>query len=135
MKLFLVPKERVNDLWAQVEHFVASYVERSFGRYLLEDVKGVITDGTFQLWIAVEDERIKASAMTQVFEFPQLRELQIIMCSGSDRGQWFDFIKRIEDYASAIGAKRISAISRLGWRRDMQSLGYKHTHDYLEKVL
>lgn len=135
MELYLVPPARLNEVLDGVRPYLESYANRSGGRYLFEDVIEQINNERFQLWVARHDGEVKASAMTQFRQFPRLRDLQIFMCAGVEREQWFHFIQRIENYAREMGAKKVTSLNRLGWKKEMQQIGYKTTHLYMEKEL
>jgi len=134
-ELYLVPTERLDSLWDRVLPYIESYVLRSFGRYENEDIKQAIKDKLFQLWIVVSEDEIKAVVMTQLYEFPKLKEVQIVMCAGKNRHEWFHLMKKIEGYARERGARKFSAVPRLGWKKDLIKDGFKETHTYLEKDL
>lgn len=133
--LYKIPVERIDNIWTRISPYIASFVSRSFGRYEIEDVLGAVRDGIFQIWVVVSQDEIRAVLITQIYDFPRLRELQIIMCAGKNRHEWFHLLKKIENYAADIKAQRISAVIRLGWQKELMNVGYKKTHLYLEKEI
>ncbi len=133
MELHTIAVESVDKHREELFPYLDSFVERSRDRYDIEDVFNNIKKGYWTLWVVHKDSELKAVLITQIIEYPKLRELQIIMCVGEKHKDWYSLISRMEEYAKLTGCKKVTAITRPGWEKVMQ--GYKKSHIYLERDL
>lgn len=86
-----------------------------------------------QLWVAYDGE-VKAAVLTSVADdLPQT--LVVTHAAGRDRASWLHLWADLEGFARSIGCKRIEAVARRGWERDLKGLGLRATHTVMEKAL
>lgn len=113
--------------------YIDSFVERARGRFDSDYVFSRIKEGLWLLWVVHEDMHLNAVLITQTINYPNLRELQIIMCVGVNHKEWYSLITKMEEFAKLTGCKKLTAITRPGWEKIMQ--GYQKSHVYLERDL
>lgn len=133
MELHIITAENIDKYREELSFYIESFVERSKGRYAIEDVFNNIKSGYWVLWVVHEHSELKAVLITQTIEYPRLKELQIIMCVGENHKDWYSLISKMEEYAKLMGCTKITAITRPGWEKVMK--GYKKSHVYLERNL
>ena len=73
MKIQYVPIEWVNQTWPRVEKFVAAALEHAQGDYTIDQVKALVTQGTWMLLVAVDGEEIKGAATIHFYNRPNDR--------------------------------------------------------------
>lgn len=132
----LVPvQDNLDEWWGVLLPSIDSFVESADGRYKHEDVYEGVTSGKIQLWVAMEEHVIEATALSQVIEFPQLNELRVIMCVGEKYENWVHLVQKFEEIATLLKCKISVLEARPGWEKIVKPFGYKKTHVMLEKVL
>lgn len=121
--------------WEPVRSLVESACSRSGGRYALLDILHLLLSGRMQLWVAMEGHEIIAIAITELCNYPQLRECRVLAATGDDARTWDHLIEKIEAWATQQDCRKIVCITRPGWEKHLKEYGYKKTHIYLEKDL
>lgn len=132
-KLFGIPRENITHWWSSISSLMDAACKRSGDRYLASDLLELLTEGKMQLWLVLEGSHISTAVITEIVNYPRLKQCTIIACVGSGMERWVHLILVIEEWAMENGCRKILAISRLGWKRVLSD--YKHTHEYLEKDL
>lgn len=116
-----VPIGHLHFIWPQARQFVVAANDRAGGgRYLPSDIFALLLAGKARLWVSwdASRRRVEAAIITQIIEFPRLKELHIWLVGGEHRGQWFDEAEAmIEAFARAEGCSKIASSGRLGWLR------------------
>jgi len=132
IKLVPVHFEHVNDWWPVVVPFLDTFVGK---RYTAEHVKGTLEKGLYQLWLVMDDHYVVAACITEIIQYPLVKEMNIMMMTGSGMETWLHLLDNLEKFAIAEGCARISGKARTGWSRLTRSMGYKTTHMFIEKAL
>jgi hypothetical protein len=128
-----VPREHLEIVWPQVEHWIAEAASLSH-HYTLQDVADALADGSAQLWLAWDDKPI-ACAVTQLCASAQGRYCSIWITAGDDLNKWIDLTDELEEWARQHGCKFMEAMPRPGFAKAMKSRGYRMPHVILEKEL
>lgn len=102
------------------------------GQWEPEQLLDQIASRDRQLWVARDDERVRAVVLTAVLT-DNLKTVQLTHATGDGMPEWLHLFSVIEEWARAIGAKRIEAVARPGWERVLKDM--RKTHVILEKRL
>ena len=116
-KVGVVHPEEVPKLWKKVLPQIERCVPHSEGEMESPDFYVALVDGEMQLWIAVEDEEVIASMVTQIIPYPQKKVLRIIAIAGGDMDKWFHFEPDLEEFAILMGCTSLEAWGRKGWKK------------------
>ena len=92
----------------------------SEGELSTDDFFTALSDGDMQLWIALEDDHILASMVTQIIPYPRKRVLRIISIAGEDMENWIDNLPIIENWALSNGCTSLECWGRKGWLKILE---------------
>lgn len=130
-KLFIIPPTEIDVWWPNVRSLVENACEYSGGRYGVEDILDYLLSGAMQLWVVMDKHEIVAITITEIVNFPRLKECRMLACTGVGMNEWVGLIVKIEDWAKQNGCSKITPICRPGWERILKD--YKKCHIQLEK--
>jgi len=112
----------------EIHHFFDSFTDGDHvsAETLIDDVE----NRDRQCWI-IRDEKIRAMALTRIAagEYPIC---EITHVSGEGLKEWHSAFLTIEEWARALGCKRIRALARPGYERIGARYGLRKTHVLLE---
>jgi hypothetical protein len=111
MKIEYVPIEWVNRTWPKVEEFVTAALEHAQGDYTVEQVKMLVTQGTWMLLVATDGSEIKGAATINFYNRPNDRVAFIGTIGGRliSNPDTFDQLKA---FAASQGATVIEGAAR-----------------------
>lgn len=128
-----IPTPLLGHAWPQVAEMVSGVVDRSDGRWTLDDVTTRLVSGDWQLWI-VWDGTVKAVLATELMiEASGMRVARIVFATGSGAPKWSHLIADLEVWAKAQECAKLEMMARKGWARHLPD--YKMTHVLLERDL
>ncbi len=116
-KVGVVHPDEVPKLWKKVLPQIERCVPHSEGEMEAPDFYVALVDGEMQLWIAVEDEEVIASMVTQIVPYPAKKVLRVIAIAGEDMDKWFHFQPDLEEFAILMGCSSLEAWGRKGWKK------------------
>ena len=132
---------KVEDIWSLVHFMIAEAFVYS-GRYAEpEDIKQLLLSGDNQLFLIFgseegETNKVYGVVTTRIFENPNFKELQGLICTGKKMNLWEEkLINTLEQFAKVNGCKKIKAYMRPGYKKIMPKYGYKSKHVEFEKEL
>jgi hypothetical protein len=132
---------KVEDIWSLVHFMIAEALVYS-GRYAEpEDIKQLLLSGDNQLFLIFgseegETNKVYGVVTTRIFENPNFKELQGLICTGKKMNLWEEkLINTLEQFAKANSCKKIKAYMRPGYKKIMPKYGYKSRHIEFEKEL
>jgi hypothetical protein len=138
--LQIIPS-KVEDIWSLVHFMIAEALVYS-GRYAEpEDIKQLLLSGDNQLFLIFgseegETNKVYGVVTTRIFENPNFKELQGLICTGKKMNLWEEkLINTLEQFAKVNGCKKIKAYMRPGYKKIMPKYGYKSRHVEFEKEL
>ena len=135
-RIFDVAPGNVAFLWSQIRPHIERALDRDgSGRYLPDDVLRFAVKGTVQIWIAwnPETHEIDAAIVTEIINYPRLRELRLWLIGGSNMKAWVrEAIDTLEAFGRAHNCVYAIGGMRKGWMRIGQ--GYRQTGVTFEKV-
>jgi len=85
----------------------------------LEHVELALADNAMQFWPGE-----KCAMVTQIFNFPKVRYLDIFLCGG-DLNELLEMEQSVCAYAKQWGCQRVTGGGRKGWAKVMGRIGYK----------
>jgi len=128
-----IPPALLESVWPHVVDKIAGVVERSDGRWTIEDIAGRLLQQQWQLWV-VWDGTWRAVLATELCrEASGLQVARIVFTTGSGADRWTHLIADIETWAKDQGASKLEMMARKGWARRLPE--YKMSHVLLEKDL
>ena len=126
MKFSAVPKEAVKYIWKDVERVLEKSVNTATGKAELIDVLKGILDGTYVLWVVLDDDNKLIAAMTtRIIEYPRHRSMALDWVGGSRMKEWLDMgMKIIIDFATKNGCNSLEGYGRKAWGRALKKHGF-----------
>jgi hypothetical protein len=132
MEIACVDPALVHRVWPLIAEHIRSAMRRGdLGAYA--PVAKAVHTGQALLWLAVENDKIHAAAVTQLAQTEWRKVCEIVACGGSDMRRWLHLIERIEQFAKAEGCSATRIVGRKGWARVLSN--YRTTRIILEKDL
>ncbi len=132
---------KVEDIWSLVHFLIAEALVYS-GKYAEpEDIKQLLLTGENQLFLIFGSEegdtnKVYGVVTTRIFENPNFKELQGLICTGKKMNLWEDkLINTLEKFAKVNGCKKVKAYMRPGYKKVMTKYGYKSRHVGYENEL
>ena len=134
MKVSIVPPERVHECWDEVAPLLQPAVDRSGGRFLMEDVYHLVATGENHLWVVFEDGVIVACCTTAFTEYPRKRMLTGQFLGGSQMTEWVPKLDAVlQQWGTDHGCSGIELTGRKGWLRVLDKIGWDITFYIMEK--
>ena len=100
------------------------------GRF--DDVARAVLAGDDYLWVANQDGKILAVAVTRISEDPKGRLCTIVACGGAEWPRFGHLIGVLENYARQERCRAVEICGRPGWAR---LLKYRTTRVVLRREL
>jgi hypothetical protein len=137
MNVSFVPPDQINYIWGTVGALLAPAVVLTNGRYLVEDVRVGILNGTMQLWITFDNNNdIIMCVVTKVSEYPSRKILCIMFAGGKNPQSCVgEVIGILERWGRDNKCSGIEYGGRKGWIRLLEPYGFKRNLDTYEKDL
>lgn len=132
LKIFQLPPETVGPLWSVIEPYVSSGAERSSGRLTVQNLRDLLTSGTWQVWTVWEGNECLAALVTSLgVESSGMKSLELLIGSGKGREKWQrEVIERLKKFAKDEGCGLFQMWARPGWHRIFPD--FEKTHVMLE---
>lgn len=116
-----VPHQYVHAAWPKVERFIASALEYSQGEYSLEHAKVYVSQGSWSLFVAVDDEgEVRGAACVQFNSRPNDRVAFVVAIGGklmTNKDTWGQFTSILKaNGATCVEGAARESIARL-WTR------------------
>lgn len=118
-----------------VRAMIEDACSHSGGRYEVMDILNLLLQQRMQLWVAVEDVEPLAIALTEIVQFPHVKECRVLCATGNDMKMWSNFIRQIEEWAQDNECRKMLVIARAGWEKVLKPYGYEKNHVQLERDL
>lgn len=129
-----VPIEHLSFIWPQARGFLVKVIERD-GRCNPADVLALLLAGKAKLWISWDGEAVEAAIVTDMIQYPRIKELRIWLVGGRNLRAWATEARdMLEAYARAHGCGVIVGGMRRGWIR-IGGPGWHETGTAFEKRL
>ena len=128
-KIRLVPPNKIPDIWWKIEEHLLRMSPHSEGELEPDDFFESLINAEMHLWVAIKDEDIIASMITQFVAYPRKRVLRIISIGGDSMDQWIDQLPMIEDWALTMGCTSIECWGRKGWLKVLKDWKCSYRHN------
>lgn len=126
MQVSMVPNEHVDTVWESVKDYLDGAAQYTHGRYTIDDIYVCIKEYDYTLWIAFDEEKIKAAVVTNFAHYPRKKYLVMTFCGGDQLDQWKDpMLTLLQRFAYDTQCDGIEATARLGWTKIFKSDGHK----------
>jgi len=126
MKCSLVPPQLVDEYWQEIKGYLEGAAEYTYGRYTVEDIYDCLKEYDHQLWIAFNDEGVKAAVVTYFAHYPRKKYLVMAFCGGEQLNEWVGpMLKILQHWAFDSGCDGIEATARPGWAKIFKNDGHK----------
>ena len=90
IQVSMVPKQYVDTCWDKVEGYLEKAAYYTHGRYTVDDIRTSITDYDHDLWVAFDEDSIKAAVVTNIVVYPKRKLLCMSFCGGENMKEWLD---------------------------------------------
>jgi len=114
--------------WLKCKKHIQKALDVYDSGYNIDDVEQSIKEGTFQLWPGKQ-----SAVVTSVTQFPRKSILNIVF-SGGKMDELLEMLKELENFAKLMGCSEIRLGGRKGWKRVLQSVGFKQTNVICKKI-
>ena len=132
----LVPTEYVDQVWPTVEPYVAKALKYASGKYEPDDVRNLVIEYGYPLWIAFNDDGIKGAVITRFMQYPRKKYLFLEFCGGQDGFSWkAPMLEVLRSWAKDNGCDGIEGAGRDAWQKVFKDEGYKRTLQHFEMPL
>jgi hypothetical protein len=123
----------VQKLWPSLKPFFESFASCSNGRDSAETLKRMVIERDMQCWIAQEDGKIYATALSEIVLTPTgQRWAHLGYLTGRERKRWLHLAPEFKAKAKEAGMDGVTIHARKGWTKFLQSQGFKDTHVIFE---
>tara|TARA_R110000822_G_scaffold75823_3_gene182473 strand:+ start:990 stop:1394 length:405 start_codon:yes stop_codon:yes gene_type:complete len=130
MKVEHVPLEWVTRTWEGVKDYIASAVEFGKGDYTIDQIRGYVSQGHWDMLIAVDGGVIHGVATMHVYNRPNDRVALVTTAGGkmiSNEGTF----SQVKSYAASRGATVIECAARDSASRLFKRLGFEEKYRIL----
>lgn len=117
-----VPHDRAMDVWPLALPFIERYFAKSKEhRWNADDLLQAVLERDMQLWVIPAEEGIETVVLTEILNYPRVRECNVFMISGkmTARDDWREVVEEVVEWAAASGCHYISSMARKGSEKAM----------------
>ena len=130
MKVEYVPLEWVTRTWEGVKDYIASAVEFGKGEYTLDQIRGYVSQGHWDMLVAIDGGVIQGVATVHVYNRPNDR-VAFVTSAGGRMISNEDTFSQVKDYAASKGATVIECAARDSATRLFKQLGFEEKYRIL----
>lgn len=122
-----MPHEAVGSVWKDVERVLTKSVATANGKAEVIDVLSGIFDGTYVLWVVLDDDNsIVAAFTTRLIVYPQRKALALDWVGGTRMREWSDaLIETMTQYGKELGCQHLEGYGRKAWGRFLNKYGFE----------
>lgn len=127
-----VPHFHVQSIWLDVLPFVEEWLEKSGEhRWSANDILSMLEEQDMQLWVTTGG-RLTTIVLTQIINYPQCRECNIFVVSGTLQDDWRACVDDLVTWAAESGCHYISAMARPGFAK---AVGWGKRETYIVRAI
>jgi hypothetical protein len=124
---------KVQKLWPSLQPFFESFALGGSGRDSSETLRRSVIERDMQCWIAQEDGKIYACALTEVvLTATGQRWAHLGYLTGHERKRWLHLASEFKAKAKEAGMDGVTIHARKGWTRFLRTEGFRDTHVIFE---
>lgn len=131
-ELLCVDPARAHEVWPHISELIGQAVRKT-DLARLQDIAISVLHGDGLIWLATEDNKILAAAVTSLSLTEASKVCTLEACAGKGMPDWIGLISRIEQYAKDEGCTAFRIYGRRGWLRALKD--YRLKHVIIEKAL
>jgi hypothetical protein len=119
MRISLVPRETVSLVWPDVERVLTRSVATANGKAEVIDVLHGVFDGTYVLWVVLDDgDNVVAAFTTRLIVYPRRRAIALDWIGGGRMKEWSNqLVDVMTRYAKELNCQHLEGYGRKGWSR------------------
>ena len=121
-----MPQKAVGSVWKDVDEILKRAVETVNDKSNVIDILDGIFDGTYVLWVVLDDDnKVVAAFTTRLIVYPQRKALALDWVGGTQMKEWEDqLIDTMKRYANELGCSHLEGYGRKGWGRALKKYGF-----------
>jgi hypothetical protein len=130
-----VPHDKVPAIWPHALPFVERYFEKSKEhRWNADDLLAAVLERDMQLWVILDGADIETVVLTEILNYPRVRECNVFMISGkmTAREDWREVVQEVVEWAATQGCHYISSMARKGSEKAM---GWETRQTYITRAI
>lgn len=133
----LVPPEDLAAIWPLAIDKLEKAIERSRGRWSMENLYQALQSEMYHLWLAFDDNKaIDGIGVTQIVAYPNRRMLAIQFLGGENFMDWvWPMLETFNSFARDTECQGIEATGRDGFWKWLQKDGFEKAYTVFEKRL
>lgn len=135
LRLVQAPWYDVPHYWPQIEEGVQKALSHGSIAWTAEEIRATLMRRASQLWLALNDDRVAAFAITELQVFPRIRVLFVMLIGGQGMDAWLHFEAKICEWGKEMGCVAVEGPGRRGWERKMKSRGWAPVWTVFRKML
>jgi hypothetical protein len=121
----VVPREVVDVVWDDAVKVLKPAVDTSGGKLTIDHVYSGIMSGGYVLWVVMDANRIIATLVTRVTQYPMKKVLIVEWIGGSRMDEWLPLTHDVlKDFARKNGCSRMEGYGRKGWTKPLAEHGW-----------
>tara|TARA_R110002012_G_scaffold275273_1_gene461841 strand:+ start:157 stop:570 length:414 start_codon:yes stop_codon:yes gene_type:complete len=126
VRISLVPEEAVSRVWKDVEGILSKAVDTVENKSDVIDILNGIFDGTYVLWVVLnDDDKVIAAFTTRLIVYPQRKALALDWVGGTQMKEWENqLIDTMKRYANKLDCSHLEGYGRKGWGRALKKYGF-----------
>lgn len=124
----------VPDVWPAIEKMVEKVVNKTGEEDILEVFNHLAND-FYQLWVYVEDNKVKMCTITLVYEGHKERQLIVKYVVGRELNAWLDHDTKLVEFGKEHGCEIMITYARPGLVRPLKEHGWKIRQIRLNKEI
>ena len=126
IRITLVPKDYVHQVWDHVEGYLEDAVALTDGRYTVDDALQLVMFHNYILWVAFDRDVIKGAVITGFIQYPKRKVLHIQFLGGVEGRSWKDaMLHTLQRFARDSQCACVEAAGPDAWGRVLQNDGFK----------
>lgn len=122
-----VPTQVVDIVWPQAKELLNKAVQIAPAAYNIEYVYEKLKDGTYGLWLVMDETTPVAAVTTRISHYPTGAKCLALDLLGGDRMfEWLPMVQEtMEQYAKDNGCSHLEGYGRKAWGRALKKFGWK----------
>lgn len=123
-----VKRDDLFNIWNQVVPYLEKALQFSDEKFKIDDILRGCMKQDMMLWVVYNDDKLSGCFVTELFDYPQDRRLNILLLSGDGFDDIVEHLEKFKEWASANGANAIEMYGRPGWKKVLEPHGFERTH-------
>jgi hypothetical protein len=119
-QLWLVPVTHLHLVLHDTMKLLRPAIERSNGRWTVEDVMATLFAGQSQLWLSVRDGKPEAALVGKIVNYPRMNVYFVHFLGGCGMRKWYRLLPEIERWAKLHGCSELDMMGRKGFLRALK---------------